>query len=87
MLNRISEERVSCMLSDAKLSKLFWKEAMDTIFDLINLSYLTLLDGDVPARVWTKRDVSYKYLRVFGYRAYVYVLKDERSKLDDKAKK
>ena len=39
-----------------------------------------------PGRVWTQKDVSYKHLRVFGCRAYVHIPKDERLKLDDKAK-
>ena len=32
------------------------------------------------------KDVSYDHLRVFSCRAFVYVPKDERSKLDVKAK-
>ena len=32
------------------------------------------------------KDVSSKHLKVFGCRAYVHIPKDERSKLDDKAK-
>lgn len=59
---------------------------MRTAVDLINLSPSVLLDGDVLERVWTGKDVSYKHLRVFGCRAYVHIPKDERSKLDDKAK-
>ena len=61
-------------------------EAMRTEVDLINLSQLAPLDGDVPERVWTGKDVSYKHLRMFGCRAYVHIPKDERSKLDDKCK-
>ena len=52
-----------------------------------NIIYnLTILDGDVPKRVWTRKDVSYKHLRMFSCRAYVHIPKDERSKLDNKAK-
>ena len=59
---------------------------MHTKVDLINLSPLAPLDSNIPERVWTGKDVSYKHLRVFGYRAYVHIPKDKRSKLDDKAK-
>ena len=45
------------MLSDAKLPKSFWAEAMRTAVDLINLSSLAPLEGDVPERVWTGKDV------------------------------
>ena len=54
---------------------------------MINLSPSAPLDGDVPERVYTRKDVSYKHLRVFGCRLYVHIPKDERLKLDDKAKK
>ena len=74
------------MLSDAKLYKSFWVEAMHTTVDLINISPLAPLDGNVPERVWTGKVVSYKHLRVFGCRTYVHISKDERSKIDDKAK-
>ena len=58
---------------------------MRTTIDLINLSLSILLDSGISERVWTRKDVSYKYLRVFRYRVYVHILKDVRSKLDDKA--
>ena len=74
------------MLSHSKLPKSFWGEAMRTAVDLINLSPSAPLNGDVPERAWTGKDVSYKYLRVFGCRAFVHIPKDEKSKLDSKAK-
>ena len=85
-MNRTIEERIRCMLSHAKLPKSFWGEAMRTAVDLINLSPSVPLNGDVPERVWRGKDVSYDHLRVFGCRAFVHIPKDERSKLDDKAK-
>ena len=54
--------------------------------DLIKLSPSFPLKGDVPERVWTGKDVSYDNLRVFGCKAFVHIPKDERSKLDVKAK-
>ena len=54
--------------------------------DLINLSPSVPLKGDVPQRVWSGKDVSYNYLKVFGCRAFVHIPKDERSKLDDRSK-
>ena len=85
-MNRTITERIRCMLSHAKLPKPFWGEAMRTAIHLINLSPSIPLDGDIPERVWIGKDVSYKHLRVFGCRAFVHVPKDERSKLDKKAK-
>ena len=43
--------------------------------DLINPSPSVPLKGDVPERVWTKKDVSYDHLRVFGYRVFVHIPK------------
>jgi hypothetical protein len=59
---------------------------MMTAVDLINLSPLVPLNFDIPQRVWTGKDVSFEHLRVFGCRAFVHVPRDERSKLDNKAK-
>ena len=72
------------MLSDAKLPKTFWGEAMHTVVYLINRSPSAPLNGEVPEKVWTGQDPSYSHLRVFGCRASVHVPKDERSKLDMK---
>ena len=85
-MNRTIEEMIRCMLSHSKLPKSFWGKAMRTSIDLINLSSLVPLKGDVPERVWTGKDVSYDHLRVFGYKEFVHIPKDERSKLDVKAK-
>ena len=74
------------MLSHSKLPKSFWGEAMRTSIDLINLSLSVPLKGDVLETVWTWKDVSYDHLRVFGCKAFVHIPKDERSKLDGKAK-
>lgn len=63
-INRTScKERIRCMLSYMKLPKSFWRKAMRTAIDLINLSPLAVLDGD---RVWTGKDISFDHLRVFG---------------------
>ena len=70
----------------SKLPKSFWGEAMITAVDLINLSPSTPLGDNVSERVWIGTDVLYKHLRVFGYKAYVHIPKDERCKLDDKCK-
>ena len=85
-MNKTIEERIWCMLSHSKLPNSFWGEAMRTSIDLINLSASVPLKGDVLERVWTGKYVSYDHLRVFGCRAFVHIPKDERSKLDIKAK-
>ena len=54
--------------------------------DLIYLSPCIALDGDVAEHVWSRKDVSYKHLKVLGCRAFAHVLDVERPKLDGKAK-
>ena len=85
-MNRTIEEMIRCMFSHSKLFKSFWGEAMRTSIDLINLSPSVPLKGDILERVWTGKDVSYDNLRVFGCKTFVHIPKDERSKLDVKAK-
>jgi len=40
----------------------------------------------VPNKIWFGKNVKYDHLRVFGCKAFVHVLKDERSKLDAKSR-
>ena len=85
-MNRTIVERIRTMLSHAKLPKSFWGEALMTAVDVINLSPSAPLNGDVPNKFWTGKDVSYNHLKVFGCRAFVHIPKDERSKIDSKSK-
>ena len=77
-------ERVTCLLSEAKLPNSFWGEALLTAAHVINLSPTVALQSDVPNSVWYGKDVTYDHLRVFGCKAFVHVPKDERSKLNVK---
>ncbi|GMI93102.1 hypothetical protein HRI_002979500 [Hibiscus trionum] len=71
-MNRTLIERVRCLLSDAKLPRSFWAEALNTVTHVINLSPSVPLRGDVPDRVWFGKYVSYDHLRVFGCKAFVH---------------
>ncbi|GAA0170948.1 hypothetical protein LIER_25099 [Lithospermum erythrorhizon] len=73
------------MLSHAKLLRSFWGETICAAIQVINLSPTIVLEGGVPEEVWSRNDVFYKHLRVFGCRAFVHIPKDERSKLDNKS--
>jgi len=65
------------MLSEAKLPKHFWGEAMLAVVHVINLSPVVALNTEVPDKIWFCKNVSYEHLRVFGCRAFVHVPKDE----------
>ena len=77
--------RVRSMLAHAKLSKMFWVEALIMVVYVINMSPSVRLDGDIPQKVWTGKDMLYWCLRVFDCLAYVHITKDQRGKLDPKA--
>ena len=85
-MNRTLMERVRCILSHAKLPNIFWGEAILAVAHVLNLSPCVPLQQDTPERVWSRKDVSYDHLRVFGCKAFVHVPKDERSKLDVKTR-
>nr|XP_012574906.1 uncharacterized protein LOC105852768 [Cicer arietinum] len=83
-LNGLSErmnwtlvERVRCMLSEAKLPKHYWGEALYTTMHFINLTPTVILNSEVPNKVWFGKNVKYDHLRVFGCKAFVHVPKDE----------
>ena len=59
-MNRTIMEKVRCMQSHAKLGKTYWAEALMKAIYIINKSPSVPLDGDVPQRTWTGKDVSYR---------------------------
>lgn len=85
-VDRMINDRIKCILSHAELAKAFCGEELSTVVDLINLSSYVPLDEDVPNGVWTEKDVSYGYLRLFGCKDFVHIPRDERSKLEKRSK-
>ena len=57
-----------------------------TVIYIINKSSSVPLEGDIPQRVWSGKEVSYRHPRVFGCLAYVHVVKDQRGKLNPKSR-
>ncbi|CAH9144261.1 unnamed protein product [Cuscuta epithymum] len=84
-INRTIMEKVRYMLSMAKLPKPFWGEAVLTACYLINRSPSVPLNFEVPEKKWSRRDVSYSHLKVFGCKAFAHVSKELRQKLDLKS--
>ncbi|RVX19016.1 Retrovirus-related Pol polyprotein from transposon TNT 1-94 [Vitis vinifera] len=91
-MNRNICDRISCMLSHAKLPMSFWGKATRTTVDLINLSPSYLLEGDsTHGSLALKAIGSSRWGCNYGdacfpNRAFVYAPRDERSKLDSKTK-
>ena len=61
------------MLSHTNLPNSFWAEALNHDMYVLNLSPSVPLAGDIPQRVWSGKEVSYKHLKVFGCKAFVHV--------------
>ena len=80
-------ETVRSMLIDAKLPHQFWAEALSTAVYLKNRSSTKAVNGMTPCEAWTRKKPEVAHLRVFGCNAYTHLPKDERRKLDSKAKK
>ena len=72
------------MLAHSKLSKTFWAEALTTTTYVINRLPSIPLDEDVPQRVCTEKDISYRHLKVSDCFANVHVAKDKQGKLNQK---
>ena len=86
-MNRTLVETVRAMLSDSKLPKKFWAEALSTASYVRNRSPTTAVKVMTPYEVWKSYKPNVNHLRIFGCSAYAHIPKDERSKMDPKAKK
>ena len=86
-MNRTLVETVRAMLSDSKLPKKFWSEALSTALYIRNRSPTTAVKAMTPYEVWKGYKPNVNHFRIFGCSAYAHIPKDERSKMDPKAKK
>ena len=85
--NRTLVEMVRSMLLDSKLPQKFWGEALSTAVYLRNRSPTKVLSDRTPYEAWTGGKPEVGHLRVFGCEAYTHVPKENRKKLDAKARK
>ena len=86
-MNRPLVETTRSMFADSGLPKRFWAEALSTAVYLHNRSPTTSLQSKTPFEAWFGHKPDVNHLRVFGCDAYAHVPKDERRKIDSKAKK
>ena len=61
-MNRTLIEKVRCMLSEAKLPKHFWGEALYTTVHVINLSPVVVLNSEMSNKIWFGKNVKYDHL-------------------------
>lgn len=58
-MNRTLLERVRCLLSNARLAKGFWAEALNTVCYLVNRTPATTIDCKTPFEVWSGNPADY----------------------------
>ena len=80
-------ETTQSMLADSKLPQKFWAEALSTAVYLRNRSPTKSVEAMTPSEAWTGEKPNVIHLRIFGCAASAHVAKDERRKLDPKARK
>ena len=85
-MNRTLVETVRSMLHDSGLPHRFWAEALSTAAYLINRSPTTTLHDMTPFEAWYNKKPNVSHLQVFGCSGFVHIPKDQRKKLDPKAK-
>jgi transposase InsO family protein len=85
-MNRAVVELGRTMLISSSLPATFWMLAMDTAAYCRNRCPTTSLDEQTPFEAWTHLKPRVAHMRIFGCLAYVHIRKEERHKLDPKAK-
>ena len=75
------------MLSDAKLPKKFWAEALSSPVYLCNHIPTRAVLGKAPFETLTKAKQIVGYLKIFNCLCYALVTKNDREKFDAKATK
>ena len=86
-MNRTVVETARCMLAESKLPKKFWAEAVSTAVYLRNRSPTIAVKGMTPYEALSGEKPEADVLRVFGCLVYAHIPKNERQKLDSKARK
>ncbi|UYV77601.1 hypothetical protein LAZ67_15001684 [Cordylochernes scorpioides] len=84
--NRSLMEMTRCMLFDSGLPQSLWAEAVTTANYLHNRIPSKTTDK-APFELWTNRKPSLKHLKRFGCKAFAYIPKIKRNKLDSKIRK
>ena len=70
------------MLSEAKLSNGYWREAISTTIYILNRGQLRVHSKKTPYELWYGRNPSVKYFRVFGSKCYIKNLDKDLGKFD-----
>ncbi|XP_073268022.1 uncharacterized protein [Populus alba] len=83
--NRTMMNLVRSMLTEKKIPKSFWAEAVNWIIYVLNRCPTNAVKYMTPEEVWTGIKPSVEHFRVFGCVAHVHIPNARRTKLEDKS--
>jgi hypothetical protein len=86
-INRTLMEKVRSILNGLILGQELWTKAVDIACYLVNQSPSSTLVDKNPHEASNGNKHSLKYLKAFGCDGYVHVPKENKSKMDNKARK
>lgn len=73
-LNGTLENVLKIMLSQIKLCKNFWEDEIKTANYIYNITPKSSIDFKIPDELYYKKPMNIDKLRVFGYKAFYYIL-------------
>ncbi|PRQ38021.1 putative RNA-directed DNA polymerase [Rosa chinensis] len=83
--NRTVMNLVRSILSEKKIPKSFWPEAVNWVTHVLNRSPTQAVQDVTPEEAWSGVKPNVGYFRVFGCVAHVHIPDAKRTKLDDKS--
>ncbi|KAL6321847.1 hypothetical protein AAG906_035546 [Vitis piasezkii] len=83
--NRTVMNMVRSMLSEKKIPKTFWPEAVNWTMYVLNRSPTVAVKNVTPEEAWSGVKPTVEHFRVFGCVAHVHVPDAKRTKLDNKS--
>lgn len=81
-LNRTILDRARAMVHDAGVTKRLWGEAVQAAVYVINRSPTAALQKKTPYEMWYGHKPDVSKLRIWGSKAYSFIPKEKRTKLD-----
>jgi transposase InsO family protein len=84
--NRTIMNMIRSMLSEKKVPKMFWPEAVNWAIHILNRSPTFAVKDKTPEEAWSGVKPLVEYFKVFGCLSHVHVFNNNRTKLDDKSR-
>ena len=76
---------VRAMLTEKRVPKIFWPEAVSWMIHVLNRSPTLALRDITPEEAWSEEKPSFDYFRVFGCVGHVHIPDARRTNLEEKS--